>query len=419
MHMQALGLLPNYLTRSDSDDPCSVLSTRTLPRSIATSSDGLPALQWLFYQLESNPVLDETLAAQNCCEETGVSPAIFASCLVDMERRGFIERVHGWVSLLSFDVDSCKLHSSHAQPASLLAKHMRIRGDQSVIPSCFERIVVLTPDISANEYGCACTPWTSSFTSTVAMSTHQMEHDFLSILHSLSNSNPKVLSQPMDDLFICNVLTRGGGSVAELARVSVSSKHKITECPPAAVCSGGELCEICSSQGGEFPVKLPYGHIYQCCSLCLDNKPCILLQCGHSFCLEDVKAIILTAMRDAETPAAAIGGREAGGQSLFELGCPDCKIRISFSFICAIAPDLTTKLRQRLFSTLLASISGGSSPFARCTCGESVFIGTSHECEVLCGSCGLVTTVGDCKRGISTGSMCPHPGVTSDAAFQW
>ena len=159
------------------------------------------------------------------------------------------------------------------------------------------------------------------------------------------------------------------------------------------------------------------------CPVCLDDKPCVVLPCGHAVCQGDLVEQIATAMRDAETPAAARGGQDARGQSLFALSCSACDFsvqsRLPFSFICAVAPELTSRLRQRLFSALLLSISGGSSPFARCACGESVFLGVSHECEVLCDSCGFVTTVGDCKRGLSTGSIYPHPGVSSDAAFQW
>jgi len=132
--------------------------------------------------------------------------------------------------------------------------------------------------------------------------------------------------------------------------------------------------------------------------------------------------VIATAMRDAETPVAARGAQDSGGQSLFKLSCTACHpdpSRLPFSFICAVAPELISKLRKQLFSVLLASISGGSSPFARCACGEFVFIGVSHECEVLCEACGFVTTVGDCRRGLATGSIYPHPGVTSDSAFQW
>jgi len=383
---------------------------------MTTSSDGLPALQWLFSKLQLNPVLDEALATHACCVEMGVTPAIFASCLVDMERRGFIERVRGWIALLAADVDSSKLHSCCAEnnAASFLAQNMHVHGDESVIPLCFERIVVLTPSICADEYGCACNPWTSTFASAAAIPTTEMERDFVAMLQSLSVSNPKVHSQPMDDMLICHVLKQGGGSITELARASVLHKDNVSAAPPSVACSGAELCNFCASK-----TELPYGHSYQFCPVCLEDKPCIMLRCGHAFCRDDLKQQVVTAMQDAETPIAAKGGQDAGGQSLFELSCLECSARLPFSFICVIAPELVVKLRQRLFSSLLMSISGGSSPFARCSCGESVFIGVSHECEVLCDSCGVVTTLGDCKRGLSTGSIYPHPGVTSDAAFQW
>jgi hypothetical protein len=109
---QTHGLLPRYLSSGVSDEAWSILSTSTLPRSITTSSDGLPALQWLFSQLHTHYVLDEARATRACCVEMGVTPAVFASCLVDMERRGFIERVRGWISLLAADIDSSALHSS-------------------------------------------------------------------------------------------------------------------------------------------------------------------------------------------------------------------------------------------------------------------------------------------------------------------
>jgi hypothetical protein len=63
--------------------------------------------------------------------------------------------------------------------------------------------------------------------------------------------------------------------------------------------------------------------------------------------LNDITEQIATAMRDAETPVAARGGQDAGGQSLFDLSCDACypvKSRLPFSFICAGAPELTPKL---------------------------------------------------------------------------
>ena len=403
------------------DETWSVLSTSTLPRSITTSSDGLPALQWLFSQLQAHHVLDEALATRACCVEMGVTPAVFASCLVDMERRGFIERVRGWISLLAADIDSSTLHSSSrdSRATSLLARFMHVQGDQGTIPSCFENIVVFTPNISADEYGSACGPWTSSFASAAAIPTTVMEQDFSNMLQNLTVANPKVRSQPMDELLICHVLKQGGGSITELARASVLHQHSVPEVQPCGTCSGGERCDLCARKDDASALKLPFGHAYQFCPVCLEDKPCIFLPCHHAFCLDDLKQQVSTAMHDAETPVAAIGGNGGGGQSLFELSCPECNSRLPFSFLCAIAPDMAGTLRRRLFSALLMSISGGSSPFARCSCGRSVFIGVSHECEVVCDACGLVTTVGDCKRGIPTGSIYPHPGVTSDSAFQW
>jgi len=423
MLLQALELLPTFLTSSDSDDAPSVLSTSTLPRSIITSSDGLPALQWLFSKLKSNPVLDEALAAHACCAEMGVTPAVFASCLVDMERRGFIERVRGWIVVHATDVDSSKLHSCEdGNTTSLLAQHVHVYGDQAAIPSCFERIMAFTPNISADEYGCACSTWTSSFTSAASILTKEMEQDLLNMIKNLSDSNPIVHSSAMDEMMVCHVLEQGGGSITELARASVYHKGDTLVSPPVVACSGGSDCDYCAPKAGKAPPTLPHGHVYQMCPVCLDEKPCVVLPCGHAVCLNDITEQIATAMRDAETPVAARGGQDAGGQSLFELSCGACdtvESRLPFSFICAVAPELTPKLRKQLFSALLLSISGGSSPFARCACGDSVFIGVSHECEVLCDSCGFVTTVGDCKRGLSTGSIYPHPGVSSDAAFQW
>jgi len=279
--------------------------------------------------------------------------------------------------------------------------------------------VVFTPNISADEYGSACGPWTSSFDSATAIPITVMEQDFFNMTRNLTVPNPKVHSQPMDELLICHVLKQGGGSITELARASVLHQHTVFEFQPSVACSGGELCEMCAKNDDASALKLPFGHAYQFCPVCLEDKPCIFLPCRHAFCLDDLKKQVFTAMHDAETPVAAIGGNGAGGQSLFELACPACNVRLPFSFLCAIAPDMAGVLRKRLFSALLTSISGGSSPFARCSCGQSVFIGVSHECEVVCDSCGAVTTVGDCKRGIPTGSMYPHPGVTSDLAFQW
>ncbi len=421
IHRQAQNLLPSYLSSAGSDEAWSVLSTTTLPRSITTSSDGLPALQWLFSQLHTHHVLDEALATRACCMEMGVTPAVFASCLVDMERRGFIERVRGWISLLAADIDSSQLHSSSkdSYTTSSLARYIHVKGDQSSIPSCFENIVVFTPNISADEYGCACGPWTSSFDSATAIPTTVMEQDFFNMTQNLTVPNSKVRSQPMDELLICHVLKQGGGSITELARASVLHQHSVSEAQPCGACSGGELCELCVNKDDASALKLPFGHAYQFCPVCLEDRPCIFLPCHHAFCLDDLKKQVSIAMHDAETPVAAKGGRDGVGQSLFELSCPDCKARLPFSFLCAIAPDMAGILRRRLFSALLTSISAGSSPFARCSCGQSVFIGVSHECEVVCDSCGAVTTVGDCKRGIPTGSIYPHPGVTSDSAFQW
>ena len=415
--MQALDLLPKHLTSADTDDPSSVLSTSTLPRSITTSSDGLPALQWLFSKLQSNPVLDEALTTHACCVEVGVTPAVFASCLVDMERRGFIERVRGWIALLAVDFDSSKLHScsSDVNITSLLAQHVHVYGDQSAIPDCFERIVIFTPNISADEYGCACDPWTSSFTSASAISTHEMEQDLLNMMTHLSNSNPIIRSQPMDEMLICHVLEQGGGSITELARSSVCYTDGVPVIPHTPACAGGDDCSYCVPKAGEVLPKMPFGQVYQMCTICLDDKPCVVLPCGHAFCHYDLTQQISSAMRGAETRVA----EDSGGQSLFQLRCSSCESRLQFSFICAIVPDLVPQLRKQLFSSLLTKISGGSSPFARCTCGDSVFIGVSHECEVLCDSCGVATTVGDCKRGLSTSSIYPHPGVTSDSAFQW
>ena len=421
MPRQTHELLPNYLSSFDGDETWSVLSTSTLPRSITTSSDGMPALQWLFSQLNAHLVLDEAQATRACCVQMGVTPAIFASCLVDMERRGFIERVRGWICLLAADVDSSKLHSSSVESnlTSWLAQHMHVSGGQSAIPSCFERIVVLTPNISADEYGSACSPWTSSFASAAAIPTTDMEQDFANMIQSLAVLDARVLSQPMDELQICHVLKQGGGSVTELARASVLHQHNAAAAQPCAPCSGGNLCEFCTPKSAQVVPNLPHGHLYRFCPACLEDRPCVVLPCGHAFCLEDLKQQVATAMLDAETPVAAKGGQDAGSQSLFDLSCLECNGRLPFTFISAIAPDLTGKLRQRLYPALLTSITGGSSPFARCSCGASVFIGVSHECEVLCDACGAVTTVGDCKRGIPTGSIYPHPGVTSDSAFQW
>jgi hypothetical protein len=421
MPQQTQGMLPNFLSSADGDETWSVLSTSTLPRSIITSSDGMLVLQWLFSQLHTHLVLDEAYATSACCVQIGVTPAIFASCLVDMERRGFIERVRGWICLLAADVDSSKLHSSsiNSNFTSSLAQHIHLHGSHSAIPSCFERIVVLTPNITADEYGGACIPWTSSFASAAAITTADMEQDFLNIVESLAVSDARVHSQPMDELQICHVLKQGGGSVTELARASVLHQHNVAAVQTCAPCIGEKLCEFCSPKSVQCVPKLPHGHVFQMCPVCLEDKPCVVLPCGHVFCLEDLKQQISTAILDAETPVAAKGGQDAGGQSLFNLSCLDCNSRLSFTFISAIAPDLTQKLRKRLYPALLTSITGGSSPFARCSCGASVFIGVSHECEVLCDACGAVTTVGDCKRGIPTGSIYPHPGVTSDSAFQW
>lgn len=366
-------------------------------------------------------MLDEAQATRTCCVEMGITPAIFASCLVDMERRGFIERVRGWICLLAAGVDSSKLHSSSAENSftSLLAQHMHVPGCQSAIPACFERIVILTLNISADEYGSACSPWTSSFASAAALPATDMEQDVSNMMQSLAVSDSRVHSQPMDELQICHVLKQGGGSVTELARASVLSQLNVAAVQPFTPCSGGQLCEFCSPTSANVVPTLPHGHVYQFCPVCLEDKPCVVLPCGDAFCLEDLKQQIATAMLDAETPVAAKGGQDAGSQSLFDLSCIECSGRLSFSFISAVAPDLTRKLRLRLYPALLTSITGGSSPFARCSCGAAVFIGVAHECEVLCDACGAVTTVGDCKRGIPTGSILPHPGVTSDSAFQW
>ncbi len=350
----------------------------------------------------------------------GVTPAIFASCLVDMERRGFIERVRGWICLLANDVDSSKLHSSSVGNnfTSSLAKHMHVPCDQSAIPSCFQRIVVLTANISADEYGSACSPWTSSFFSAVSIPATDMERDVVNMMQSLAVADARVNSQPMDELQICHVLKQSGGSVTELARASVLQSENAAVALPCTPCSGGKICEFCTPKPSQLVPKLPHGHVYQFCFVCLEDKPCIVLPCSHAYCLEDLKQQIVTALNDAETPVAA-KGEGAGIQSLFNLSCLECSSRLPFNFISTIVPDLTAKLRQRLYPALLNSITGGASPFARCPCLAAVFIGVSHECEVVCDACGAVTTVGDCKRGIPSGSLYPHPGVTSDSAFQW
>jgi hypothetical protein len=89
--------------------------------------------------------------------------------------------------LLAADVDSSKLHSSSVESnlTSWLAQHMHVSGGQSAIPSCFERIVVLTPNISADEYGCACGTWTSSFTSAASILTKEMEQDLLNMIKNI------------------------------------------------------------------------------------------------------------------------------------------------------------------------------------------------------------------------------------------
>lgn len=397
------GLLTDF--HFDSDIVQTPLHTAALPSSIHIGSGCIDAVAWFKRRLCAQDRLDEIEALAACCEETESPPAIVQSVLTDLVRRAFVIREHGYILLASKRGNGADMPSkSSDQPKKVLLKENSADDVLlsmpspplftkhpvfGVLPQCdsfkISKAVFFTiEDTFDDGY-----PWTCSISSASSVTIKDFEVDLSDTLDSLSK-----LGRSIDILQTARMFEECNGSVTAFV-----FKQEGNGAPSSA-------SVIIKSIGF--------------CPSCLDDDvELVSSPCGHVSCVNCYRHLLETAISDSGSPLLAKGYDNL--ISITSIKCMDngCHEHLPLTFLQQVVPDLADVTRRILVRTLLRVLNNSACPISSCLCGQSMLIGTSQDCEAVCGQCGRCATIGDFKRKEIPAIWIPHPTISSEENLDW
>jgi hypothetical protein len=367
------GLL--YDLHSDCDIIQTPLHTASLPSSIHIGSCCIDAVAWFKARLVAQARVNEIEAVAACCLDTGSSPAIVQSVLTDLVRRSFVSRKHGVISLLDPSVHDTL--SVSQQPI--------VFG----LPPCNDSFTVSQAVFFTIEDSVAPSHWASSISSSSSISMADFETDLSDTLYGL---------QRLDN---CN-------DIFQTAR-------KFEEC------NGSVTAFVFQRDSGSAPS--PALNIIRskgACPVCLEEDfDLVCSPCGHLSCTDCYSGLLQTAIHDSGSPLLAKGYDNLLSITAIQCTANGCKEHLPLSFLQDVVPDLADVTRRILFRTLLRILNNSSCPISSCLCGQSMLIGTSQDCEAICGHCGRCATIGDFKRKEISEVWLPHSTISSEENLNW